>query len=45
MKKQYLEPEMTAMAFDALDIIATSYGVPHDDTADYKKIRDVQSVE
>lgn len=45
MKKQYLEPEMIAMAFDALDIIATSYGVPHDDTADYKKIWDVQSVE
>ena len=45
MKKQYLEPEMTAMAFDALDIIPTSYGVPHDDTADYKKIWDVQSVE
>lgn len=44
MKKQYLEPEMTAMAFDTLDIIATSYGVPHDDTADYKKIWDVQSV-
>lgn len=44
MKKQYLEPEMTAMAFDALDIIATSYGVPHDDTADYKKIWDAQSV-
>lgn len=44
MKKQYLEPEMTTMAFDALDIIATSYGVPHDDTADYKKIWDVQSV-
>ena len=44
MKKQYLEPEMTAMAFDALDIIVTSYGVPHDDTADYKKIWDVQSV-
>ena len=45
MKKQYLKPEMTAMAFDALDIIATSYGVPHDDTADYQKIWDVQSVE
>lgn len=38
MKKQYLEPEMTAMASDTLDIIATSYGVPHDDTADYTKI-------
>lgn len=45
MKKQYLEPEMTAMASDTLDIIATSYGVPHDDTADYKKIWDVGSAD
>lgn len=42
MKKQYLKPEMTAMASDTLDIIATSYGVPHD-TADYTKIWDVGS--
>ncbi len=45
MKKQYSEPEMTTVAFDTLDIIATSYGDPHDNTKDYTEVWGVEAVE
>lgn len=45
MKKQYSEPEMTTVAFDTLDIIATSYGTPHDNTGDYTKIWSIKSID
>lgn len=36
MKKQYLEPEMTALSVDAVDVIATSG--ERDDVLDYDSV-------